>query len=270
MKLFAVEVRRALHRRLVWTLLLIALLGIAVMAIIAFVDSGRIDVAAMHARGEPHPAVMANWWVEGGGDGVLMIGAFFLAMGGLIGGASVVGAEWRAGTMTTLLTWEPRRLRLLVARIGSATVCAIVIATVLQLVLLAALLPAVFAHGTTAGADRAWAVGLAAGLARIALITGLATMLGASIASIARNTAGAIVAVWVWLSVVERLVAGLRPKLSGYLLGESIARVLTWADLERAPTSRSPGFALALLALYSGALLAAAAVHLQRSDVAAS
>src|SRR5439155_2452759 len=32
--------------------------------------------------------------------------------------ASFIGAEWHAGTVTTLLTWEPRRIRVLVAKVA--------------------------------------------------------------------------------------------------------------------------------------------------------
>ena len=42
--------------------------------------------------------------------------AIFLVVGALFAGASVAGAEWRAGSMTTLLTWEPRRVRVIVGR----------------------------------------------------------------------------------------------------------------------------------------------------------
>ena len=37
-------------------------------------------------------------------------------------GASAVGAEYRAGTVTTILTWEPRRVRLLAARLGAVAI----------------------------------------------------------------------------------------------------------------------------------------------------
>src|SRR5438128_370059 len=121
--LWRVEVRRSLHRRVVWILILVALIGIGVLGVIAFTTSTDLNVGLIHARGEHHPAIMADWWIAGEGENVLSVTAFFLLMGALIGGASVVGGEWRAGTVTTVLTWEPVRGRLHAARIVAATAC---------------------------------------------------------------------------------------------------------------------------------------------------
>src|SRR4051794_6619128 len=116
--LWRVEVRRSLHRRVVWVLILVALIGIVVFGVIAFATSSSLDVGLSRARGEHHPAIMADWWIPGDGDTVITVTTFFLLMGALIGGASVVGGEWRAGTVTTVLTWEPVRVRLHAARIA--------------------------------------------------------------------------------------------------------------------------------------------------------
>ncbi|MGH8991361.1 MAG: hypothetical protein ACRDZ7_07530, partial [Acidimicrobiia bacterium] len=112
MKLLLVEARRALHRRVVWTLLGLAAAGIAIASVVAFTDSADLDLARLRAEGGLHPAVMTSWWVSGTGDGALAVAAIFLAVGGLLGGAAVVGGEWKAGTVGTVLTWEPRRVRL--------------------------------------------------------------------------------------------------------------------------------------------------------------
>ena len=49
-------------------------------------------------------------------------------------GASAVGAEYRAGTVTTILTWEPRRTRLLLARIGAAVIVGMLLFVVVHAV----------------------------------------------------------------------------------------------------------------------------------------
>ena len=62
----------------------------------------------------------------------------FVVLLGVALAASLGGADWSAGTMTTLLTWEPRRIRVLLIR---AIVVALVVALVtlfLQGVLLGA------------------------------------------------------------------------------------------------------------------------------------
>jgi ABC-2 type transport system permease protein len=63
-----------------------------------------------------------------GTNGLLI--ALFLLLG-----ASFVGAEWHAGTMTTLLTWEPRRVRVILAKIAVAAAMAFIGTIVLQALL---------------------------------------------------------------------------------------------------------------------------------------
>jgi ABC-2 type transport system permease protein len=254
---------------MVWVLLAIAAAGIALLAIIAFLDSGGRDLEAARAAGEHHPAVMTDWWIAGGGDSVLTIGAVFLLMGGLIGGAGVIGGEWRSGSIATVLTWEPRRVRLLATRFAAMATCSFAIALALQLVLLLAMVPAVVVHGTTTGADAAFAASLGAAMARIAAMTALGTLLGAGIASITRSTAGGILAVWVWVALVESTLRARKPWMSSYLLSENVVRVVSWADLPGITGTRSPAAAAGLLALYAAGLALVAAVAFRRVDIVA-
>lgn len=270
MRLFVVEVRRAMHRRLSWVLIGIALVGIAVFGVAAFVSSADLDVAAIEARHETHPAVLRHWWVAGTGDGMLTVAAVFLLMGGLIGGATVVGAEWRAGTVTTMLTWEPRRLRLHLSRVGACAACAAVVSFALQALYLSASLPAVLAHGTTAGTGDGWFVGLAAAMARISLLTAVATAVGASIAFVGRNTTAALAAAFAWMAIGENIVRVNLPDLQPFLLGENTSLILTWGPLEEVAFTRGPMLALATLLGYAIGLVALSAVRFRHSDVAAA
>ena len=75
-------------------------------------------------------------------DGAVLIGSIFLLLGGVPSrGAAVAGGEWRAGTITTVLTWEPRRVRLNLARTAACGILAFVVGVVLQVVFLASLPP---------------------------------------------------------------------------------------------------------------------------------
>ncbi len=71
-------------------------------------------------------------------------------------GASSIGAEWQARSITTLLTWEPRRGRVLIAKVVAAMVVACAFSLMAWLLLSAALLSSAYLHGTTAGTDAAW------------------------------------------------------------------------------------------------------------------
>lgn len=265
--LLSVEMRRALRRRVVRVLVGLALVGITVLGLVAFFDSAGKTVAQLHVNGT-HPALMADWWVAGMGDGILLIAAPPLLIGGLLGGASVAGAEWRAGTVTTVLTWEPRRLRLHTARIASSFVLAAVIAFVLQALFLASTLPAVMAHGTTAGAGGEWWISLFGAVARISLLTGGTAVLGVSLATLGRNTTFALGAAFGWMAVGENLVRGFKPALQDLLMGENIAITMTWAQLRTADFTRSEVAALMTLVTYAGLVALAGAASFLRRDIA--
>ncbi len=211
MNLYVVEMRRALHRRVVWVLIALALAGCVAVGIIAFVDSAGRSLTELHANGQTHPAVMRDWWVSGTADGALPVASFFLLLGGLFGGASVGGAEWRAGTITTLLTWEPRRTRVHLSRCAACATLAALISLALQVAFLAALLPATLVNGSAAGVDGSWWISLTAAMARTSLLTAAAATLGCAVSTLGRNTAFALVTVFAWITVVEGTIRGLRP-----------------------------------------------------------
>ena len=268
-RLLLIEMRRALHRRLVWVLIAVATCLSIVGGIVAFVDSADGLSPAQLRGDELHPASMTSWWMPGSGDGWIAVCAFFLAVGGMIGGASLAGAEWRAGTVATVLTWEPRRTRLLTARMGSAAILAAVIATLLQLLSLMLLLPAVLLNGTTAGVDSGWWLDLAAAIARASALTALTAVLALSIANIGRNTTAALAAITGWLLVGEGLVRGLKPSWARHLLAENLGTVLTWAPLEGDLTTHTPVRALATLVAYTAIPVVAAIAIFRRRDLVA-
>ena len=112
MTLFLTELRRALHRRLVWVLIGLALAGIVVTGVLVFIATGGSSTAPAGVD-SIDPARVTDWWRPDLPDGVVLLPGVMLFLGALIGGASVVGAEWRSGGVTTVLTWAPRRSALL-------------------------------------------------------------------------------------------------------------------------------------------------------------
>jgi hypothetical protein len=260
MTLLSIEVRRALARRLVQVLIGLALAATGIVSVVTYVQTGR------PTSGEP--IALVDLWPTSGEDPILLMTAFFLAVGALLAGASVVGAEWRAGSITTLLTWEPRRLRVAASKIGSAALAAGVIGLVLQVVFVLALLPALLDHGSTAGADAAWFWGMVGGITRIAALTGLSAALGASLAMVGRNTAVALGAAFVELNLVEGVLRAWKPGLGRWLLSENVAIFVLGRDVEDLPFSRPPLVAAITLVAYVGAVAVVAAMLFRRRDVA--
>lgn len=264
-RLTVVEMRRALHRRLVRWMVVIAVVLCAVLGLVVFLTSSD---PAKFARDGDSPARMLNWWRTGGGDGPLTVSVLFLVVGAAICGASVAGAEWRAGTMTTMLTWVPSRVLLHSARTTSAAILTFAISFMLQALSLAATLPAVLAHGTTAGTDSSWWAALLGAMTRISLVSVLVAVLAVSIATIGRNTSAALVALAGWALLVERLVAGFWPKLARFMIGENVAIVVPWSELSTASFERPPIVALLALVGYLSVIVVSATALFARRDVA--
>lgn len=271
MRTLRVEISRAMHRRVVLALVLIAVGFMVFGAGIALFSSTGKSPGQLMSPDESHPAAMYTWWNgEAPGDGIVAFAAFFLLMGGLFGGASVIGAEWRAGTVTTALTWEPRRRRFHLARVGACAICAFVIGLGLQVMFLALLSVSVFVHGTTLFVDAAWWSGLVLAVLRVALLTSLAATVGASLATIGRNTAFGVMAVFAWMAVGENLVRGLRPALEPHLFGENLTIALTWAQLDTADFTRTPTVAASTLAVYVILIGGLALASFERRDITSS
>jgi hypothetical protein len=268
MNLLVVEMRRALRRRVIRVMVLIAL-GLCVFAgVVAFLSSNGKELYELHQNGSLHPAVIADWWSEGKGDNAVTSGALFLLIGGFFSGAAVAGAEWRAGTVTTVLTWEPRRVRLNLARTAACGICALVIGFALQVIFLASFLPAALAGGFTGGTDADWWMALAFAVGRTAVLTSIAAMMGVALATLGRNTAFALGAVFVWVAVIEGVIRANLPSWGQYLWAENIATTVQWAQMEQVEFTRGPVLALATVVAYTAVLVAAATLAFRRRDIA--
>jgi ABC-2 type transport system permease protein len=145
------------------------------------------------------------------------IGTFVILLAAWLG-ASLAGADWSSNTMTTLLTWEPRRTRVLVTR---AVVVAVVVGVVI--VFLQGFFSALFAlvakvFGTTALSPPDLWSDVAATIGRISLM-GLAIALVAyAVAMIGRSTVASLGALFGYLVLFEGVIAGFRPQIQSYLL----------------------------------------------------
>jgi ABC-2 type transport system permease protein len=194
--------------------------------------------------------------------------AFILIVLGLTVGASSVGADWQVGTMAVLLTWETRRIRVILVRIAVVVVSVFALAVALQSVLSLALAAAASFRGTTVGTESPWLTGVLGTVLRIAGASALGAWLGGTLAMIGRNTAAALGVAFGYLAIVESLLRGFIPKISGSLLSTNL---VVFVD-GRAGTSEtgSPiavGGASITVALYAGGLLIVALALFRTRDV---
>ena len=299
--LLGVEWRRVLARRLVRVSAALAVLAVLAAGAIAFLVARDTDAASL-AQAQAARQVEVQRCIAGQLEGVpadvpadhraefceqgfippvqdrrfhyehlpeILVGTsgFAIILGWLLG-ASLVGAEWHAGTMATLLTWEPRRVRVLVAKLVAAGTLVFALTVVLQLLLGAALLPAGLFRGTTNGIDSDWLRSLSGVGLQVAAVSVVGATLGASIATIGRNTAAALGIAFGYLAIVENAIRGLRPNWSPWLLGDNILVVITNQTQNTPLVGRSALEAATLVACYTLALLAAALFAFRRRDIA--
>lgn len=197
---------------------------------------------------------------------LLSVGMPLVMLGWLLG-ASAIGAEWANRTMTTTLTWESRRRRVLAAKVVAAAAFSFVWLLTLQGIFAAAMYPAAEFEGTTAGVDLGWWLDIARLALSISAVGAIAAVLGASIATVGRHTAAALGAGFVYLAVVEGLIRAFRPGWVDWLVGDNAALIMIGPE-EVNHLSHSQGAALLLLLAYAGALLLVAMAVFKRRDLA--
>jgi hypothetical protein len=250
------ELRKCWSRRAVHLFGLLALAGIALAAVLVFFNSAK--------PGNRFDVVDINNVFQGVSAPLTILGIALAA--------SFTGAEWSAGTMTTLLTWEPRRGRVYAAKLIAAAIFTFISAIVLQIVLGLALLPSGLAHGSTAGVDAHWFGTAAASASRGALVAVLGAAMGLAIASLARNTTAAILVALLYLFVLENLIQALKPQWSGWLFSQNAGIFIVGPKAANNPgngviVGHSSLEALLVLCTYAAVVSVVALVLFLRRDV---
>lgn len=148
------------------------------------------------------------------------------SMIGFVVGAGFIGAEWTAGTFPLLLTWEPRRLRVLLAKLATVVVTFVAIGVVAIVLILAGGWLIAATRGTTSGVTELlrhrvlWDA--LRGLVLIALLTGA----GAAIAGLTRHTSAALAGAIGYLVVVELVLRRLHPEWTRWFLTSNAGALL--------------------------------------------
>jgi ABC-type transport system involved in multi-copper enzyme maturation permease subunit len=242
-RLLASEFRRFRSRRLVKALVALELLAIVATGVIVLLTQ-EYDLVGL--------------------PDVLMGTSLVLVSVAWVLGASAIGADWHAGHVTTILTWEPRRGRVMLAKIVASLTSVFVVSLTIQALLGAALAVAAAGAGSTAGADAAWLAESAGVALRVALLSTIFAGFGFGLASAGRNTAVALGVGFGYLVIVENLVRGLRPQWTPWLLTDNAGLFIVDSPIDFALLGRSTvGAGLYLAAV--GALLMLAASGLFRT-----
>jgi hypothetical protein len=244
--LLASELRRFRSRRLVLVLTGLEVLAIVVAGVIVFLTQ-HYDLASFPnaLRGASLVLLSVGWML----------------------GASAIGAEWHAGHLTTILTWEPRRGRVILAKIVACLVSVFILTMVVQALLGVALTIDAAGRGSMAGADAAWLARSADAALRVGLVSTIFAGFGFALAAAGRNTAVALGAGFGYLVIVENLVRGLRPEWAPWLLTDNTALFIIGSPTQFPLLGRTVTQAGVYLALVGVALLLGAAGLFRVRDV---
>ena len=144
-----------------------------------------------------------------------------VALAGFALSATFIGAEWSSRNVVAWLFYEPRRLRLLGAKLLAVTGAVLVLSAFAQLVWLLTARWLLAARGlpvSSLGADAAhfWS-DLDGVQLRTALLVLPAVWLGFGLANLIRNTAAALGIAFVYIAVVESVIRAINPALQQYL-----------------------------------------------------
>jgi ABC-2 type transport system permease protein len=189
---------------------------------------------------------------------------------GLVVGASIVAASWQTGTISTIFSWEPRRLRWFGARLAVVGSGVFVMTLLIVAFLSAALGVAAALRGSTELTDGWWRDFAGTSL-RIAVISAVAALIGGAVAAVGRHTSAALGVVFVYTAVLEGLLRAFRPLWSPWLLGDNIVSFVGWQTTEFGVASGSyvlsPGRALFVILGYVAITLALGFTFVRIRDV---
>lgn len=147
----------------------------------------------------------------------------------LVMGAASIGGDWPTRSVTTLLTFEPRRVRVLAAKAVAVALGAIGLYLLGQALILAGLAPAIVLNGTgdTAGS---WSTDMAGVLARSSVLVAVLAVVGFAGASVARTTTVVLGAAFGYVVVVENVVRAYLSDWTEWLLLGNAAALVSGAD----------------------------------------
>ncbi len=194
-------------------------------------------------------------------------------------GASFVGAEWGSGSMTTLLTWEPRRGRILAAKVIALVLLPSLGAVLLLALLAMAFLPVSVFRGSTAGLDGSTWWTIAGIWARAAGLAAFGASVAAAIATLTRNSVGVVGVAFAYGVILDPLLGSVRSgRLRPWLLQHNVPRLLGFLSVPQPDTQTSIGVAspdvaltvqrpILLLTLYAAVILAMAYAAFRSRDV---
>jgi hypothetical protein len=232
------EARRLWHRRAVHWLIAMAGAFYVLVIIIAFFN---------HAKTSPtKPPFLLDTIAR---DGSVAIGvgvAIFM----FVVGTTYAGAEWSQRTVVALLFWEPRRGRVVGAKVLVVALAATVVTVITQIIWLATAYLLATTRGYTTLSSKFWS-DLFAREFRGLIFTILIAWLGFGIANLVRHSAASLGVGFVYFVILENVIQVYWHWARQWLLTYNAAALLTPGGLDM-PTDNSDQVGKHLSNLHGG------------------
>lgn len=176
--------------------------------------------------------------VAGGTDATGTLGpvAQLLPVMAFVIGASFIGADLKTGMLEQILTWEPRRARIVGVRSAAGFLNTGIIAALLAAFFVGLLfgLTAALSNGTTDGVTGEVMTNIGASVIRTAIACGLFAVIGIGITLLVWNSVGSIVGFLIYWFIVESfLISSFLPKVAVWLPITNATSFAGGADVER-------------------------------------
>jgi hypothetical protein len=145
-------------------------------------------------------------------DGAQGVGVFAAVLLFVIG-ATAIGAEWSSRSIVALLFWEPRRIRVMAAKLAVTALVAAVFALLAQAAWLGAAMLLSSSRGTTGPLPPDFWSRTLGMQGRLVLLGVFVCLMGFGIANLTRNTGAALGVGFVYFAIVENAVTRTAPRL---------------------------------------------------------
>lgn len=146
---------------------------------------------------------------------------------GVVVGASLGGADWSVRTMATLLTWEPRRARVLLVRALVVVVTVFLLTLAVQSFFVIVFRAAVALRGSADGLPPHFAKDIVEVVLRTSAVAALFSLVALAVATIGRSTAAGIGILFGYLVLVEGFLANLIRWLPRWTLVRAAVSVIS-------------------------------------------
>ena len=210
--------------------------------IVALLMAAGVAIAFLVIGSDEGPDFVEDLAAGVDATGILGPVANLLPIMAFVLGASFIGADLKAGMIEQILTWEPRRLRIVLARSVASFLGCAVLAMALAALLVGLLFVLAASTGGVDGTSGEFWTNVAFAIVRTGVSVGLFSLIGLGLTLLVNSSIGSIVSFLIYWFIGESfLLSVFLPKISAWAPITNAASFASGADVERISGSAFSG-----------------------------